>query len=92
MINRSGLNALRGSVGMGQGNIRNENTRSNDMFNSPYAKGGMQTNGPVKPENPYVRRIVVVVLTRIPAVRSREACKILTDSFSSRIRGRLLIG
>jgi len=35
---------------MGQGNIRNENTRSNDMFNSPYAKGGMQTNGPVKPE------------------------------------------
>lgn len=25
------------------------------MFNSPYAKGGMQTNGPVKPESPYTK-------------------------------------
>lgn len=25
------------------------------MFNSPYANGGMQTNGPVKPESPYTK-------------------------------------
>lgn len=47
-ISRSGLDALRGSIGMGQGNIRNQDTRSNDMYyNSPYNKGAEQ---PVKPD------------------------------------------
>lgn len=31
MMNRSALNSIRGSIGMGQGNIRNTSTRSKDM-------------------------------------------------------------
>lgn len=45
MMNRSALNSIRGSIGMGQGNIRSKDTRSNDMagtsnynfsYNNPY--------------------------------------------------------
>ena len=41
------------------------------MFNSPYAKGGMQTNGPVKPES----TPVVGILIRIRAGCSRGHAK-----------------
>ena len=38
-MDRSALNRIRGSIGMGQGNVRNQDTRSNDMAYAPQSGG-----------------------------------------------------
>lgn len=49
LMNRSALNSVRGSIGMGQGNIRSAGTRNKDMANTDNAVSwnnpGMQENG-----------------------------------------------
>jgi len=56
MMDRSALNRIRGSIGMGQGNIRNQDTRSRDMsyvansWMQPNFKGAVE-NDPVTPSN-----------------------------------------
>lgn len=55
LMNRSGLNSVRSSIGMGQGNIRNAGTRNKDMANTDNAVSwknpGMQEQG--NSQSPY---------------------------------------